>query len=508
MAIATRRHSPDPPRLRILFFLLATNFDRSFACFLEALLERGHEVEVAIEKRKSAGGLPVGAGAALADLARRFPRFSSAQLTVPPDRLLGLRTWARLTIDYLRYLEPAFRDAEALRSRARERAPWLVRRLEPLLVARPRLRRPLITLFRRLEAGLPISHGRRDRIRAGAPDVVLVSPLVGLGSAQSDWVRLAAELGVPSVLPVASWDNLTNKGVLKSIPEQVIVWNDAQAREAIELHGVPASQIVVTGAHTFDHWFTWAPSSDPAGFARTVGLPPGPFVLFACSSRFIAEDETRFVRDWVDRLRAAPDPILRDLGVLVRPHPQNARHWQDFELPDDSRFAVWPRAGSSPTAAESRTAFFDSIHHSSGVVGISTSVFIEAAIVGRPTFTILTDSFRSTQEGTLHFKHLTGDGDGPLLVGRTWDEHHDQLAEALHRPGLHDARLARFLERFVRPHGRALAAAPLAAAAVENAVAAARALASRPSASDKRSQPSAIPILAPERRSRGWRRAN
>ena len=84
---------------------------------------------------------------------------------------------------------------------------------------------------------------------ARSADVILVSPLVGLGSAQSDWVRLAAELGIPSVLPVASWDNLTNKGVLKEIPGQTLVWNEAQAREAIELQGVPADRVVVTGAH-------------------------------------------------------------------------------------------------------------------------------------------------------------------------------------------------------------------------------------------------------------------
>ena len=40
------------PPLRILFFLLAANFDRVFAGFLEELLERGHEVRVVVEKQK------------------------------------------------------------------------------------------------------------------------------------------------------------------------------------------------------------------------------------------------------------------------------------------------------------------------------------------------------------------------------------------------------------------------------------------------------------------------
>ncbi len=464
-----RREPSNGAGQRILFFLLASNFDRTFACLLEALLERGNSVEVVIEKRKSSGGLPVGAGDAFVELSGRFSEFSYVQLATPPDRWLGLRTAIRLAIDFLRYLEPEFANAAPLRARARERAPWAIRRVERALTTRPRARRALAARLRWLDGRIPISRGRRDRIRASSPDVVLVSPLVGLGSAQSDWVRLAAELGVPSVLPVASWDNLTNKGVLKAIPQTVIVWNEAQAREANELHGVPAAQIAITGAHTFDHWFTWASGSEPAAFARLVGLPPGPYFLFACSSRFIAEDETRFVAEWIRRLRASDDPLLREVGVLVRPHPQNARYWDRFEAPDEGRTVVWPRQGASPTAKGSRDARFDSIQHSAGVVGISTSVFIEAAIVGRPTFTLVSDAYRSTQEGTLHFAHLTGNGEGPLLVGRTWEEHHAQLGQALRRPGLHDERLARFLEDFVRPRGLAVPAAELAATAVEKA---------------------------------------
>jgi hypothetical protein len=462
--------SSERPALRILFFLLASNFDRSFACFLEALVDRGHAVEVLIEKRKRGGLLPTGAGEALRDLERRYSSFSYAQLPAQRDPWLAARTRIRLAIDFLRYLEPEYRDAEPLRARARDRAPLLIRLVERLLAHRHGLRIRLTSLLRSLDAAMPISSGRRACLADRHADVVLVSPLVGLGSAQSDWVRLAAELGIPSVLPVASWDNLTNKGVLKEIPRQTLVWNEAQAREAVELQGVPADRVVVTGAHSFDHWFGWEASTEPDEFAAQVGLPRGPYLLFACSSRFIAEDETDFVREWVERLRAAADPRLRELGVLVRPHPQNARHWTRFESAGLDGVAVWPRAGASPTHAVSRRIYFDSIFHSSGVVGINTSVFIESAIIRRPTFTLVSDAFRPTQDGTLHFAHLTGENDeGPLIVARSWDEHLEQLGETLRRPGMHDTRIERFLESFVRPHGLDVPAAPLAADAVEAA---------------------------------------
>ena len=38
--------------------------------------------------------------------------------------------------------------------------------------------------------------------------------------------------GIPAGVCVASWDNLTNKGVIRSDPDAVFVWNEAQRRAA------------------------------------------------------------------------------------------------------------------------------------------------------------------------------------------------------------------------------------------------------------------------------------
>ena len=148
---------------------------------------------------------------------------------------------------------------------------------------------------------------------------------------------------------------------------------------------------------------------------------------------------------------------MRELGVLVRPHPQNAAGWAAFEPPDE-RVAIWPRAGASPTDEAKRADYFDTLHHAEGVFGINTSALVEASVLRRPSFTLVTDAFRGRQEGTLHFAHLAGAG-GPLVTARSFEEHHDQLAAALAEPTLHAERIERFLEHFVRPHGLATPAA-------------------------------------------------
>jgi hypothetical protein len=83
--------------------------------------------------------------------------------------------------------------------------------------------------------------------------------------------------------------------------------------------------------------------------------------------------------------------------------------------------------------------------------------------------TLLTDRFRGTQEGTLHFSHLAAPG-GLLVVARDAAEHHAHLITVLDRPDAFDDRIERFLRTFVRPRGLGQPAAALAADEVERSV--------------------------------------
>src|SRR4029079_9672501 len=117
------------------------------------------------------------------------------------------------------------------------------------------------------------------------PDLVLVTPLLASGSPQVEYVRAAKRREVPTALAVASWDNLTNKGVFHELPDALIVWNDAQREEAVRLLDLPGERVVVTGAQCYDHWFESRAQSPRDEFCRRVGLDPGhPFVLYICSS--------------------------------------------------------------------------------------------------------------------------------------------------------------------------------------------------------------------------------
>ncbi|MGI8597398.1 MAG: hypothetical protein ACR2LY_08970 [Thermoleophilaceae bacterium] len=324
-----------------------------------------------------------------------------------------------------------------------------------------------------LEAAAPVSPGAARLVAEQRPDAVVATSLAELGSPQTDYVRAAKAKGVPTILCVASWDNLTNQGGIRELPDLVTVWNEAQRREAVELHGVPSERVVATGAQVYDHWFEWRPSLERRAFAERVGLPPeGPFLLWLGSSPFIAPREAEFVLGWLRGLRARPEPELAGAGVLVRPHPQNAAQWEGVDLSGLGPVAVWPRGGADPVDARSKRDFFDSMYHCVAVVGVNTSALIESAIVGRPVFTLLASEFRAGQVGTLHFEHLASGG--LLNVAETFDEHARQLSAAL-RAGPGGPELNRaFLESFVRPRGLGVPATPLLVDALESTVSAPR----------------------------------
>jgi hypothetical protein len=272
----------------------------------------------------------------------------------------------------------------------------------------------------------------------------------------------------------------------------VLVWNEAQRREAHEYHYIPAGKIVVTGAQLFDRWFDRRVTRDRAAFCQHVGLAgDGPFVLFTGSSSFISESaaEVAFVRRWVEALRASGDPALANINVLMRPHPYNCHRWESDPLADVPGVTVFPRTGYSPVDADNRADFFDSLFHAAAVVGINTSAMIEAAIVGRPVLSLLASEFSGTQEGTIHFHHLLPEHGGFLRIAANLDEHVAQLGDRLRDPAASRAETERFVASFIRPHGVDRPATPVFADAVER-------LAARP-APAPRPAPLWAPLLRP-----------
>ncbi len=471
--------------MKILFVLKQRHFARPFLGTIRELARRGHIVRVLWQGDLGPDTDPV---------RRELDGMAGVSVDVIDGRRsVAMREVAilRRFSNYLWYLDPPYRSATKLRTRAFSK---LLRAAlesdsevspdwgEVGLALKGRELRRLKSVMRYVESVLPTDPACDEILTRERPDVLLVPPLVNLSSTmQVEFAKSARALGIPVALPVYSWDNLSTKGGMPVPPDRVFVWNKRQRREAKDLHGIPYGRVELTGAPRFDAFFACEPGISREGFCEPLGLDPArPIVAYVCSSEFIADRELRYVQRWLAGLRASPDPLLRDAGVFVRPHP-------DLPLLQDDVPATkvtWPgvegvigtvqrpfddpRAIVLNTTSVTPQGLYECLHHSAAVVGLNTSAEIEAGILGKPVFTVLADDeSASGQRQTLHFDYLLKSAGGFVELASSLDEHYAQLAAALALGGASAPGIKKLAKRFVRPLGWSLPASTLLADAIE-----------------------------------------
>jgi hypothetical protein len=437
--------------VRILFLVHNLGKTRHFEGVIRGLTARGHTVVLAAARKRK----PLKPTKSLHD----DPRVEV--ISCPTRRVDGWQDFAlamRRARDYMRFLDPRYARSTKLAARAADYAPegW-----SATLDRHPSLRRHWRAAQRALavaEAVMPTERYFELFLQAERAELLLVTPLIDFGSYQTDYVKAAHRIGLPVAFLPFSWDNLTNRGLIRVAPDRVLVWNEHQRREAVELHGVPADRVVITGAPRFDEFFELRPSTSRETFCARIGLEPSqPLILYTCSSNFVAPREVDFVRQWILELRRSHQPLLRDCGVLVRPHPAHREQWEATDLSDLPGVALW----YEKSEMNADQGLYDSLHHAAAVVGLNTSAMIEAAIVGRGVYTIAAEEFAGGQDGTLHFHYLLAEHGGIVSLAHTFDEHCRQLAAGVGGDPAVIERCRRFVSSFVRPRGLERPATPI-----------------------------------------------
>ena len=331
---------------------------------------------------------------------------------------------------------------------------------------------PVTRALERLEQAVPRQVGVDEFVGELRPDVLLITPLIELGSPQLDYVRAARALGIRSALCVWSWDHLSSKALIRVVPDRVIVWNETQRDEAQRFHGIAAGARASSPARSAStSGSTGAPSRDRDAFCGRVGLPTdaavpalrllgalqgqpvGGAVRASNGSRRSARSPdpraARRCRSWCGRIRSA----------LEEWQPATCRR----RSTPTGAWCCGARTRSTPT---SRADYFDSMYHAAAVVGLNTSALVESAIVDRPVFTRA--AARVPRQPGRHVPLPPPAARGRRLpervarrstsTSRSWPA---MLAGGAVRPN------RPFVEQFIRPRGTGVAATPVFVDALE-----------------------------------------
>ncbi|MDO8732931.1 MAG: hypothetical protein Q7L55_10250 [Actinomycetota bacterium] len=456
--------------MRILFAMLHPGYLRNYESTIIELSQRGHHITVDFAQREKQR-----IASPLQRLKEEVPGIDMRDVGIlsrGKDQWAPVADALRMAVDVNRYADPRYSRAVLLRDRMVDKFQRLPLPASEAITQRilhmqsDRARAHFQRAAIRMDMALPLKEHLIDTLELMQPDVIVVTPIVNAGSRQVDVVRHAQALGIPVAVAVASWDNLSNKGLLRCNPDRVFVWNEAQRTEAVEMHGIDPNTIGVTGAQLFDHWFTWKPTRSRDSFVHGSGLDPSkPYFLWLASSPFIGGDrEVEYVMRWVSRLRTQPGAIA-DVGVMIRPHPQSTAPWTGVDPSTLGNTVIFPRLGANPIDSDSRQDFFESIYYSAGVVGINSSAMIESAIVGKAVFTVTAPEFAEVQGGTIHFSHLE---DALLTRADSDDDLFRLLSDSMEHPEAMADKNRLFLESFIRPHGLDVSATERLASEIED----------------------------------------
>jgi len=273
--------------MKILFVLKQRNYLTTFSGAVAALASRGHAVRLAWPDEDVS--LPEGLSSPCISVDLWEPKRG--------DEWAPVVGTVRRAADYLRYLEPEYAAAVKLRARSFEKLLHSLSKGDRVPDAgwseigralTPEERDRLMTVTRLMEQAIPSDAKHEAFIESNRPDAVLVSPLIDLGSAQTDVIKSAKALGIPTGMVLYSWDNLSTKGGLHIHPDRMFVWNELQRTEAETLHDYPIERAIATGAPRFDDFFNLRPATDRQAFFAPLGLDPNRrCLIYLASSKFV-----------------------------------------------------------------------------------------------------------------------------------------------------------------------------------------------------------------------------
>jgi hypothetical protein len=222
------------------------------------------------------------------------------------------------------------------------------------------------------------------------PDVVFAPDVFGSGDTLM--IKSALKHKVRSVGMVASWDNNTTKGLMRVVPDVLLVQNEIIKEESLNIQHIDKKIIRLTGIAHYDYFMEYKPIPREV-FFKNLGISPDKkLILFSpAGDKFISTD-------WqiCEILKQAYEnkQIPRDVVTLIRMHPTNPTSLEKF-TPNEQFIIETPGVSFKGLSdkrkeldRESLHHLIDTLHHCELVINVVSSLVIDAAVLGKPIITI------------------------------------------------------------------------------------------------------------------------
>lgn len=448
-------------KLKILFVIRASENYFGFKSIVDSFYDSGHVVKVLFDKNTSKSNLN-----SINPIKNSFFYYGWANYSNSIVKRILLYT--RFLLSLRRYHK--VKSQSSFYAKRWERA--IPSRISYFLKV-PIFKKILISdfaakFFQKMEKIMPPDPLILAEIKEFEPDIVLATPADLETSCDIDYLKAAEFLGVPTAVPVISWDNLTTKGLIQIVPDLLLVWNKTQIKEAKIHHQIASKYSKIVGSSLFDPWFSnFKPKRSKLEFCKQHQLSAdAQIIVYFTSSLAIAGDERWLIRKLSRVVRDIETRNGKKLQIIVRPHPDTSKFYINFS---DRKVKVLPRIGAYSDKKEIRQFLFETIYFSKLCLGINTSALIDSIICDKPTVGLLTEKYMSTQAETEHFKVLAESGALYLI-----EKPHDLervLVDIWHSNDKTARQRKEFVKQYIRPYGLNVSAGERVVREVESLVA-------------------------------------
>jgi len=173
--------------------------------------------------------------------------------------------------------------------------------------------------IRFLDGFVSLDPGAAKILKKYKPDLVLLPDVVFLPD--PIFARTAKRMGFYTVAMARSWDNLTSKGVIQTLPNKLVVYTDRMVEEAVSIVGMSRKDIFMSGPPQFDPHFKKSERSRKE-FLKSVGVESSKRIILCAPF-------------W-DKYTGSAAAIINELAGAI----------EDGRLPGDAHLLVRYRPGT------------------------------------------------------------------------------------------------------------------------------------------------------------------
>ncbi|MEK7659284.1 MAG: CDP-glycerol glycerophosphotransferase family protein [Patescibacteria group bacterium] len=212
-------------------------------------------------------------------------------------------------------------------------------------------------------------------------------------------IREARSRAIPIIGMVRSWDNPTTKGILRVIPEKIIVNSPVMKEELIKFHDCKEENILVAGYPQFDNWLNDQTLSRDDFFKKIGADPVKQLILFAPAGKVLSDTDWQLCQILKEALDDGSLSV--NIQFLVRNHPHHPADLSMFKK--DPRFIIEIPGMRNKDWSDKKVEYGpeendhlkNSIYYSDIIMYVATTLGLDATVFNKPQIMVSFDGWES-----------------------------------------------------------------------------------------------------------------